>query len=189
MAPQTSAAPTTSGDLTCRGQKEAEYGLFTHDGGVAQCNVYAGKLNTLVAGCGFKLVRRGKPDRGFVCAAGATKTAGEAFIGTKGSAKDCKGLVRMITKALKRVSKHPLHKFACEAFGDDFQRIKATNPRKCEAAAEATNSVINMVENGQFAKCNVITTRAPPPQNLGPYKRDKTKRVWVTLISPTFNVN
>ena len=76
---------------------------------------YAGKFNSVVVGCGK--ASAGRKDRGFSCVP-AWDRPGESVLGTAGSARDCKIITKTLTKALKKVSRKPVIKFVCEAYGD-----------------------------------------------------------------------
>lgn len=136
-------------------------------GGQAQCLAFAGKLNSVVVGCGK--ASAGRKDRGFSCVP-AWDRPGESVLGTAGSARDCKIITKTLTKALKKVSKKPVIKFVCEAYGGSFLRIKVKNARNCEDHVVGANTLAGLLDVGDFANCAVRTTttaKPGPPANLG----------------------
>ena len=132
-----------------------------------QCSIYADTMNTVLASCGRKSAV--KPNKGFSCIP-AFDNDKESVFGTVASAKDCKGLVRFITKALKKIQSRPAVKFVCEVHAPGFLRVKVKAARKCDDYLARTNALLQLHNAGDFVKCTLKTTttpKPPPPTDLG----------------------
>ena len=128
----TSATPSTPSGLACNTKRtDLLWGTVLHPGTFEQCAEHAMQLNNLVASCGRKSALR--RNNGFSCMA-STSNPSESILGSVASAKDCKGLARFLTKALKKIQRKPAVKFIFEAYGDagaGFQRVYIKSKRNC----------------------------------------------------------
>ena len=128
---------------------------------------YATKLTTIVVGCGKGFA--GKNNRGFTCVP-AWDQPKESVLGSAGSFKDCRIITKTLTKALKKVSRKPVIKFVCEAYGGSFHRVTLKPARMCEESVASVNTLVQLLAAGDFANCAVRTTttaKPGPTPNLG----------------------
>ena len=154
-----------NGALSCNtnGKKDPLWGSVRHAGGMAMCTKYANDLNLLLVDCGRKIATR--PNKGFSCqAAGPAPLPYE--LGTVASAQDCRGLVKFLTKALKKIQKKPVIKFVCEATKvnqtEGFLRIKTKSVRKCPDYIKKTNELMGMFIRKEFTQCTAPTPKPSP---------------------------
>ena len=120
-----------------------------------------------MVGCGKGFAS--KNNRGFSCTP-AWDQPEESVLGSASSAKDCKIITKTLTKALKKVSRKPVIKFVCEAYGSSFHRVQVKSARKCDESVVGTNTLVQLLDAGDFAKCAVRTTttaRPGPSVDLG----------------------
>ena len=139
--------------LACNanGRKDPIWGTLLHAGLQSECHETATQLNGLLVSCGRKAAAR--PGKGFSCMP-SHDHAGTSLFGTVGSAKDCKGLGKFLTKALKKIERKPSIRFVCEAYNSTgFMRVYVKAKRSCTGYVGRINSLMRLYTSGKFVKC------------------------------------
>ena len=149
------------------GRKDKMWGTVIHTGTPDQCAEYADQLTDLVVSCGRKSAAR--PGKGFSCMA-SKENAGENLLGTIASAKDCKGLAKFVTKALKKIQRKPVIKFVCEAYGDaGFMHMYVKAKRQCSASTKSMDDLVTLFVGKQFEKCTAPAQKPSKVINCMPH--------------------
>jgi len=136
------------------------WGLVFHTGSQDACAASAARLNTLLVDCGRKAATR--PGKGFSCMP-SQEDPGTSVLGTVGSAKDCKGLGKFLTKALKKIERKPVVKFVCQEYqSTGFMRVYVKSKRTCVEHMGKVNALMKLYTDGSFPKCTYTAPKKVP---------------------------
>jgi hypothetical protein len=148
------------------------WGTVIHTGTPDQCAEYANQLTNLVVSCGRKSAAR--PGKGFSCMP-SKENVGETLLGTIASTKDCKGLAKFVTKALKKIQRKPVIKFVCETYGDaGFMRMYVKAKRQCSTSTKSVDDLVALFVGKQFEKCQAPPQKPSKVINCMPHHAEDT---------------
>ena len=139
-----------------------------HAGTEEQCATYAQELNKVLASCGKKSATR--PGKGLSCVPAQEGTG--LFLLGAASTKDCKGLARTASKALKKIQRKPAVRFTCQTYSEansNFVRLEVKTKRRCKDDVARINTLMGLFLRGDFQKCTAPIPEPPTTLSCLPH--------------------